>query len=60
MEEIALTNRPDLAIAKKSAEPNVAKVVLHEAGVMIGCAKEIFSTTVAATEASAENHIFFE
>ena len=60
MEEIALTNRPDLAIAKKTAEPNVAKVVLHEAGVMIGCAKEIFSTTVAATEASAENRIFFK
>ena len=60
MEEITLTNRPDFAIAEKSAKPNVAKVVLHEAGVMIGCAKEIFSTTVAATDASAENRIFFE
>ena len=60
MEEITLTNRPDFAIAEKSAEPNVTKVVLHEAGVMIGCTKEIFSTTVAATEAPAENHIFFE
>ena len=53
MEEITLTNRPDFAIAEKSAEPNVAEVVLHKAGVMIGNAEEIFSTAVAATEASS-------
>ena len=60
MEEIALTNRPNLAIAEKSAEPNVAKVVLHKASVMIGCTKKIFPAAIAAAEASAENGIFFK
>ena len=60
MEEITLTNRPDFAIAEKSAEPNVAKVVLHKASVMIGCAKKIFSAAITATETSTKNGIFFE
>ena len=48
MEKIGLTNRPNLAIAEKSAEADFAQMMLDEAGIVVGSAKEVFAAAGAA------------
>ena len=55
VQEAFFTDRPNLAIAKETGKTERAKLLLRQAGIVIRHAKEIFSASIAAAQASAIN-----
>ena len=55
MKIITLAHGPDFAVAKETAEADVAQVMLHQPGIVIGGAKQIFAAAVAAAQATPKH-----
>ena len=60
MEEVVVADGADFTVAEKSTEADVAEVMLHETGVVIGGSKQIFAATGAAAKAAAIHWISVE
>src|ERR1700742_5144631 len=53
MEEVLLTDRPDLAIAEKAGQPHGSKLALDSLGVMVRRAKKVLAASIATAQAAA-------
>lgn len=60
MEEVVVADGADFTVAEKSTEADVAEVMLHETGVVVGGSKQIFAATGAAAKAAAIHGISVE
>ena len=56
MQKVFTGDGADLAISEEAGEAEIAKMFLHQVGVMVGAAEQIPTATVAAAEAAAIDH----